>query len=183
MSDKILSLKKNNLRINGMSIMQKNNLKKLLILGLALMAVTCTMAAISADDVAVTNKTLENGVLTLGGLQFKIPTGFTEVESEQDSSSDGDVEHIDGTKVDNEFSADFVNAGEKLDIKVGSLNNGLIDTLNLPNAQKKTIAGKDGYFWTETDDGKTEYKFEFLQDGKVVKLETYNEDLINQVLS
>ena len=84
--------------------------------------------------------------------------------------------------MDTEVSADFVNGGEKLDIKVGAKNNGTVDTINLPNAQKKTIGGKEGFFWTETDDGKTEYKFEFLQDGKIVKIETYNEALINQVL-
>ena len=162
--------------------MHKDSIKKLLILGLALMAVTCTMAAISADDVAVTQKTVENGTLTINGLQFKIPTGFTEVESDQEASTPGDAEHIDGTTVDTEVSADFVNGGEKLDIKVGAKNNGTVDTINLPNAQKKTIGGKEGFFWTETDDGKTEYKFEFLQDGKIVKIETYNEALINQVL-
>ncbi|RAP52049.1 MAG: hypothetical protein BZ138_03745 [Methanosphaera sp. rholeuAM270] len=161
--------------------MQKNSIKKLLILGLALMAVTCTIAAVSADDVAA-NKTIENGTLTLGGLQFKIPTGFTEVESDQDTSTGGDTEHMEGTAVDTEISSEFVNGGEKLNIKVGSKNNGSIDSINLPNAQKKTIAGKDGYFWTEMDDGKTEYKFEYLQDGKIVKIETYNEDLISQVI-
>ncbi len=71
---------------------------------------------------------------------------------------------------------------DKIDIKVGLKNNGSIDTINLPNAQKKSIAGKDGYFWTESDDGKTEYNFEYLQDGKIVKIETYNEGLISQIL-
>lgn len=162
--------------------MQKKGIKKLLILGLVLMAVTCTMAAISADDVPITNKTFENGVLTLGGLQFKIPTGYNQVEADQEASTAGDAEHIDGTTVDKELSADFVNGADKIDIKVGLKNNGSIDTINLPNAQKKSIAGKDGYFWTESDDGKTEYKFEYLQDGKIVKIETYNEGLISQIL-
>jgi len=146
------------------------------------MAVTCTMAAISADDVPITNKTFENGVLTLGSLQFKIPTGYNQVEADQESSTAGDAEHIDGTTVDKELSADFANGAEKLDIKVGLKNNGSIDTINLPNAHKKSIAGKDGYFWTEMDDGKTEYNFEYLQDGKIVKIETYNEGVISQVI-
>ncbi len=162
--------------------MKHNGIKKLLILGLALLAVTCTMAAISADDVAVSQKTVENGTLTLNGLQFKIPTGYTEVESDQDASTPGDAEHIDGTTVDTEVSADFVNGGEKLDIKVGAKNNGAIDTINLPNAQKKTFAGQEGYYWTEMDDGRTEYNFEYLKDGKIVKIETYNENIISQVI-
>jgi len=48
--------------------------------------------------------------------------------------------------------------------------------------RKKTINGKDGYFWTEEDDEGTEYNFEYIQDGKVVKIETYNEGLISQVI-
>ena len=153
-------------------------------MALALMAVTCTVAAVSADDVSATANNVQNGTLTLSDLQFKIPTGFTAVESDQDNSEAGDAEHMEGTQVDTEVSRDYINTnGEKLDIKVGSRANSKIDTINIPGAQKKTIAGKDGFFWTEMDDGRTEYKFEYLQDGKIVKIVTNNEDVINQVLS
>ena len=160
------------------------NLKRLLILGLVLLAATCTISAINAEDVALSTSTVQNGVLTLDGLQFKIPQEFTAVESDQDNSEPGDAEHIDGTTVDKESSTEFRNQnGEKLDIKVGSKTNSNIETLNLPSAQKKNIAGKDGYFWTEMDDGKTEYNFEYINNGKVVKIETYDENLINQIVS
>ena len=153
-------------------------------MALALMAVTCTVAAVSADDVSAATNTVQSGTLTLNDIQFKIPNGFTAVESDQDNSEAGDSEHMDGTQVDTEVSQDYISTnGEKLDIQVGSRANSKIDTLNLPNAQKKTIAGKDGFFWTEMDDGKTEYKFEYLQDGKIVKIVTNNEDVINQVLA
>lgn len=160
------------------------NLKRLLILGLVLLATTCTISAINAEDVALSTSTVQNGVLTLDGLQFKIPQEFTAVESDQDNSEPGDAEHIDGTTVDKESSTEFRNQnGEKLDIKVGSKTNSNIETLNLPSTQKKNIAGKDGYFWTEMDDGKTEYNFEYINNGKVVKIETYDENLINQIVS
>ena len=160
------------------------NLKRLLILGLVLLATTCTLSAINAEDVALSTSTVQNGVLTLDGLQFKIPQEFTAVESDQDNSEPGDAEHIDGTTVDKESSTEFRNQnGEKLDIKVGSKTHSTIETLNLPSAQKKNIAGKDGYFWTEMDDGKTEYNFEYINNGKVVKIETYDENLINQIVS
>ena len=164
--------------------MKKLNLKNILIMALALMAVTCTVAAVSADDVSAATNTVQSGTLTLNDIQFKIPNGFTAVESDQDNSEAGDAEHMDGTQVDTEVSQDYISTnGEKLDIQVGSRANSKIDTLNLPNAQKKTIAGKDGFFWTEMDDGKIEYKFEYLQDGKIVKMVTNNEDVINQVLA
>ncbi len=164
--------------------MKKLNLKNILIMALALMAVTCTVAAVSADDVSAATNTVQSGTLTLNDIQFKIPNGFTAVESDQDNLEAGDAEHMDGTQVDTEVSQDYISTnGEKLDIQVGSRANSKIDTLNLPNAQKKTIAGKDGFFWTEMDDGKTEYKFEYIQDGKIVKIVTNNEDVINQVLA
>ena len=117
-------------------------------------------------------------------MQFKIPSQFTQVEADQDNSEQGDSEHIDGTTVDKEVSADFRNPnGEKLDIKVGTKTNSKIDSINLPATQKKTIACKEGYFWTEMDDGITEYKFEYLNNGKIVKIETNNENLISQVIA
>lgn len=164
--------------------MKKLNLKNILVMALALMAVTCTVAAVSADDVSANTSNVQNGTLTLNSLQFKIPDGFTPVERDQDNTVAGDAEHMDGTQVDTEVSQEYLNAnGEKLDIKVGSRTNSKIETINLPNTQKKTIAGKDGYFWTEMDDGRTEYKFEYLQDGKIVKIVTNNENVINQVLA
>ena len=142
------------------------------------------IAALSAADANATNNNIQNGTLTLSDLTFKIPEGFTAVENDQDNSHPGDAEHMDGNAVDTEVSADYRNNnGEKLDIHVGSKTNSKIETINLPNAQKKTIAGKDGYYWTEMDDGRTEYNFEYLQDGKIVKIETHNEDVINQVIS
>lgn len=33
--------------------------------------------------------------------------------------------------------------------------------------RKKTIDGKEGFFWTESDDGKTEYSFEFYMMKKL----------------
>lgn len=160
------------------------NIKRLLLLGLVLLATICTLSAVSADDIALSTSNVQNGVFTLEGLQFKIPSQFTQVEADQDNSEQGDSEHIDGTTVDKEVSADFRNTnGEKLDIKVGTKTNSKIDSINLPATQKKTIAGKEGYFWTEMDDGITEYKFEYLNDGKIVKIETNNENLISQVIA
>ena len=164
--------------------MKKINLKNILIMALALMAVTCTVAAVSADDVCAATSTVQSGTLTLNDIQFKIPNGFTAVESDLDHSEAGDAEHMEGTQVDTEVSRDYINSnGEKLDIKVGSRANSKIDIINIAGAQKKTIAGKEGFFWTEMDDGRTEYKFEYLQDGKIVKIVTNSEDVINQVLA
>ena len=157
-------------------------IKKILMLGLVLVAALSTMSALSATNNTST-PTAQDGTITLENLNFKIPTGFNQVERDHDVSTSSDSEDISGCVVDRKTSADFRNAnGEKLDIKVGVKNNGPIDTINLGTG-KKTINGKEGYFWTETDDGRTEYKFQYINDGKVVKIETNNEALLKQVVA
>lgn len=148
------------------------NNKKILAIGLILIAAVSTMAVISATE-----------TITVDGLKFTIPDGYTPHEKETDASQPYDAEDVEGTPVDKETSSEFINsAGDKLKVQVGSKNNQKIDSLT-PVGEKKKIAGKDGYFYTENDDGKTEYKFEYLQDGKVVKVTAASEDIISKVIS
>ena len=74
-------------------------------------------------------------------------------------------------------------SGNEIEIEVGSRNNKKIDLINPGKGEKKSIAGKEGFLIKDTDDGKTKYKFEFLQDGKIIKITAPSEDIINQVLS
>lgn len=167
------------------------NMKKLLILGLILIAFSTTLTALSADEkVTSESMTLVNNKLTINDINFTIPDGFEDVESDSDSSGldeDGEkeVEDIDGTPIDSKLSKEFKNsAGEKLEIEVGiKANNEKIDKINLANAEQKTIAGKEGFLVKEVDDGKNEYKFEYLENGKLVKIVANSEDVINQVIA
>ena len=68
-----------------------------------------------------------------------------------------------------------------MEIQVGSKNNQKIDSIN-PGGDKKNIAGKDGFLIKDMDDGKNKYKFEYLQDGKIVKITAVSEDIIGQVM-
>ena len=167
------------------------NMKKLLILALILIAFSTTLTALSADEkVTSESMTLVNNKLTINDINFTIPDGFEDVESDSDSSGldeDGEkeVEDIDGTPIDSKLSKEFKNsAGEKLEIEVGiKANNEKIDKINLANAEQKTIAGKEGFLIKEVDDGKNKYKFEYLEDGKLVKIVANSEDVINQVIA
>lgn len=167
------------------------NMKKLLILGLILIAFSTTLTALSADEkVTSESMTLVNNKLTINDINFTIPDGFEDVESDSDSSGldengEKEVEDIDGTPIDSKLSKEFKNsAGEKLEIEVGiKANNEKIDKINLANAEQKTIAGKEGFLVKEVDDGKNEYKFEYLEDGKLVKIVANSEDVINQVIA
>ena len=148
------------------------DMKKVLVLGLFLVVAVSAVAAISATE-----------ELTLDGIQFKIPDGYNVVEKSTDTSDSNDKEDIDGTPVDTEVTSEYKNAaGDKLEFKVGTKNNGKIDSINPANAQKKQIAGKDGFLIKEVDDGKDKYNFEYLQDGKLVKITAVSEDIISQVI-
>ncbi|MBQ6220181.1 MAG: hypothetical protein IJJ47_10655 [Methanosphaera sp.] len=166
---------------------------KILALSLILMAVLAGLTALSAADESkgtVMGKTLVNGKLTIDEVSFNIPEGYNSVESDTDTThtdDDGEVDHedIDGNPVDASMSEEFKNsAGDELDIKVGiKANNAKIEKINLAGAEQKNIAGKDGYLLKEVDDGKEKYKFEYLQDGKLVKIVANSEDTINKVIS
>lgn len=145
--------------------------KKVLVLALFLVVVVSTVAAISATE-----------ELTLEGIKFKIPDGYSSIEKETDVSDSNNVEDIDGTAVDSEKTSEYSNAaGDELEIQVGSKNNQKIDSIN-PGGDKKNIAGKDGFLIKDMDDGKNKYKFEYLQDGKIVKITAVSEDIIGQVI-
>lgn len=149
------------------------NMKRLLVLGIFLVAAVSTMALISAE----TTQTI-----TLDGIQFNIPEGYNAVEQDLDASEAGDSEDVDGTAVDSETTSEYKNAvGDELKLKVGTRNNQKIDSLN-PVGENKTISGKTGYLSKEMDDGKNQFNFEYLQDGKIVKITAVSEDIIGQVI-
>ena len=169
------------------------NYKKIGIILLVLMTLTCTFGAISAEDsVSFSSKSSSSSVqivnnnLTMNGINFNIPDGYEEVEQESDSNSDDDdyddekKEDIDGTQVDNTVKSEFKNSNkEEIKIVIGEKsNNQKIESINPPNAEQKTINDKEGYLIN--DNGKA--VFEYIQDGKIVKIEAVNEDVISQII-
>ena len=90
--------------------MTKNEYKKkILILGLILIAVSSTLTAISAES-SFTNieqsKTLVNNQLTINDIHFTIPDGYEEIENDtditateidDDGETETETEDIDGT--------------------------------------------------------------------------------------
>lgn len=167
------------------------NIKRLLIIGLILIAVSTSLSAINAEVTSTSeSKLLVNNNLTLNGINFIIPDGFEEVETdvdntEMDNDKTMDVEDIDGTAVDAATSCEFKNnANEKLEIEVGIKgNNQKIESINPAGYEQKTIAGKQGFFKKDSDDGKGQFKFQYLEDGKIVKISASSEDIINQLLA
>ena len=88
-------------------------MKKILVLALFLVVVVSTVAAISASE-----------DLTLEGIKFNIPDGYSLIEQETDATEGADTEHMDGTAVDKEVTSEYKNsAGDKLNVHVGVKNN------------------------------------------------------------
>ena len=172
------------------------DIKKILIVALILIAFCASFTAISAESKSVSgSKLLVDNKLTLNGINFIIPDGYEETDSDSDnadmdntdtdSNMEMDTEDIDGTAVDNAESSEFKNsAGDKIEVKVGiKANNEKIQSINPANAEQKTIAGKEGYLIKQTKDGKEVLNFEYLQDGKIVKITASNEDIINSLIA
>jgi hypothetical protein len=159
-------------------------MKKLITIGLILIALSCSVAAISATESSTSSQTtLVNNDLTINGIHFKIPDGYDEVEKDTDNFMNDDInktEDIDGTVVDLATTEEFKNgAGAQLKIEVGiKANDAKIESINPTEFTPKEIKGKTGFI--KNDDGKV--KFEYLQDGKLVKIEANSENIINQVI-
>lgn len=148
------------------------DMKKVLVLMLFFVVVVSTVAAISASE-----------ELSLNGINFKIPDGYTAMEKGTDASTANDVEDIDGTAVDSKATSEYKNAaGDELEFQVGVKNNQKIDSIKPAGGEKKNIAGKDGFLIKEMDDGKNKFKFEYLQDGKIVKITAVSEDIISKAI-
>ncbi len=153
-------------------------LKDILILGLLLVAAIGVIGTVSAaQDV------------TINDVHFKVLDGFNLHESDVDTThrdEDGtDTEDINGTVVDSKVTKEYINSnGDKLELTVSVLKNGKkIENITASGYTKKSINGKDGFFKTEMDDGRQQYKFQYLQDGKLVKIEAPNEESISKVMA
>lgn len=166
------------------------NIKKILIIGLVLIAVSASLTALSAETKTTSHtKILENNKLTLDDINFIIPDGYKEVETETDSTeidddNENDTEDIDGTPVDDSTKCEFKNSqGDEIEIEVGiKANNEKIESINPANSEQKTIANKEGYLIKDTNDGKEQFKFEYLENGKLVKIVANSEDIIGQII-
>ena len=167
------------------------NTKHVMVAGLILLIALSSISVISAVEKSVdTGYVFSNGKLTIDNLEFKIPDGYTQVETDKDATQmdeDGelDVEDIDGTRVDAKTTCEFKSTvGDEIEVTVGKkANNEKIDTINPANSQPKNIAGKDGYIITDNEDGKTVYKFEYIEDGELVKVRANSEDIISQIIT
>lgn len=161
-------------------------LKNLVIISLLFIALIGSLATISAVDFVSTSSgtSMSQTTLTIDDIQFNIPQGYVSAESDSDTSDADDAKDVDGTKVDAQLTSVYKSgAGDKIKITVGSLaNDKKIESISNTSGNKTKIVNKEGFLFKDVDDGKDICRFEYLQDGKIVKIEAFNEDIISQVI-
>ena len=168
----------------------KNN--KILIIGLALMLLLVSIAAVSAEGWSLSSKTatrtnpdgttstmeINNGVLTLEGVKFNIPDVYQEVENEREL---GDNEDDYGFKDSKKSTCVFKRDDNTITMSVIYNTDASFDKLpkTEEKQEEKTISGKDGLYYV--DEGKA--YFEYLEDGKIIEISSTNPDLIEHIIA
>lgn len=170
----------------------EKKMKKFLIMGVVLLAISISISAVSADDgwsfdwssSDSTNSdggdmSFKNGELKLQDITFKIPDGYKENKSAQKLAADGD--DVEGEKYS---VCSFINGEKEIITKVFFSDEFDFNKLTPDDdgsSVEKTIAGIDGiYFEDKYGDGTP--TFEFLKDGKIVEVNAPDDDTLEYVI-
>ncbi len=157
-------------------------MKKLLIVLVALIAIGVSISAVSAEGFSFSfgsesnsdggDISIDNGKLSLQGVDLKIPEGFQENESARMLANDTDA-FGEGCKVS---ATEFYNNDTNIIVKVFFANDGKIE--NLTGDNPVTLAGQDG-FLTEKDGRAI---FDYGVDGKVIEINAPNQETIESLI-
>lgn len=165
--------------------------RKIMLALIALVTVCLAVSAVSAwefsfggesssstkvgSDGDVANIEYNNGVLKINDKEFKIPSGYT-----QDTNLTKTGENANLTGIDAKMSrATFIN-GDKAIIVKCIYSDKDITTYNptTDGAQNKTIGGHAGVL-EKNKDGTV--FFSYIDDGKLIQIESPDEDTLNQI--
>ena len=167
-------------------------IKKILIIGVILLAICVSLGAVSADDGFSFSWSssdssssdggdisFDNGKLKLQGIELTIPEGY-----EQNKSAEKLAEPA--TDIDDaKYSlCSFINGDKEIITKVFFLDNDKFTSLD-PNddgsSVKATMAGIDGIFFEDKYGDQTP-TFEYLKDGKIVEVNAPDNETIESVI-
>lgn len=167
-------------------------MKKIMILGVILLSVCISLAAVSAadDDGGFSfnfsssessnsnggEVSLNNNELTIQGIKYTIPEGFEENESAQKVGEDA-KDGFEGFQISNvEF-----NKGEQfIYIKVIFGGNGIDEDSYTPanDTVAKEVAGENGWF-TQYNDS---VSFDYIEDGKLIEIFAPDEKVLTDLI-
>lgn len=164
--------------------------KKILMIGVILLAICISIGAVCADDSWSFNfgsssesnsdggdVSIENNHVEIQGLEFDIPDGFEENESARLVGNDTDQDSFPGFKIS---KVEFNKGDEFIVIKTIFGDEDLDEDGYTPaeDTVDQTINDVDGYL-VEYEDGAT---FDYIQDGKLVEIVTSDKELLNDLV-
>ena len=144
----------------------------------ALLILAVSVSAVSAFGLSdLTGSSSDAGVVTIDGIDFNIPDGFSE---EKDLAIDGEVNETEGVQYTT-WGKTYINDENKV-ISIGvATYDGVEVTDEMPQyigGDKVTINGVDGYEYNVASyDG-----FTFAKDGKLIIISTNDGDLLQDVV-
>ena len=144
----------------------------------ALLILAVSVSAVSAFGLSdLTGSSSDTGVVTIDGIDFNIPDGFSE---EKNLAIDGDVNETNGVQYTT-WGKTYINDENKV-ISIGvATYDGVEVTDEMPQyigGDKVTINGVDGYEYNVASyDG-----FTFAKDGKLIIISTNDGDLLQDVV-
>ena len=144
----------------------------------ALLILAVSVSAVSAFSLSdLTGSSSDAGVVTIDGIDFNIPDGFSE---EKNLAIDGDVNETNGVQYTT-WGKTYINDENKV-ISIGvATYDGVEVTDEMPQyigGDKVTINGVDGYEYNVASyDG-----FTFAKDGKLIIISTNDGDLLQDVV-
>ena len=144
----------------------------------ALLILAVSVSAVSAFGLSdLTGSSSDAGVVTIDGIDFNIPDGFSE---EKNLAIDGEVNETDGVQYTT-WGKTYINDENKV-ISIGvATYDGVEVTDEMPQyigGDKVTINGVDGYEYNVASyDG-----FTFAKDGKLIIISTNDGDLLQDVV-
>lgn len=168
-------------------------MKKILMVGAILLAICISISAVSADegwsfnfgssessnsDGGFFSLNTGTNLLEIQKLQYTIPDGYKENESFRVVGVDANESSFpDDTK---ETAGQFVNGDDSIIVNVFYRDTAFEEDGYVPaeGAVTEKIAGQNGWI-TEDEDGVT---FDFVKDGKIVEIDTPNEQVLQSIL-
>ena len=144
----------------------------------ALLILAVSISAVSAFGLSdLTGSSSDAGVVTIDGIDFNIPDGFSE---EKNLAIDGEVNETNGVQYTT-WGKTYINDENKV-ISIGvATYDGVEVTDEMPQyigGDKVTINGVDGYEYNVASyDG-----FTFAKDGKLIIISTNDGDLLQDVV-
>jgi hypothetical protein len=165
-------------------------MRKILMIGVILLAICVSISAVSADDSWSFNFSSSessnseggafsfgsNNLLQIQGLNYTIPDGYKENESYRVVGDDVNQSSMpEGSKI---TTAQFINGNDSIIIKAVFSDEKIDEYTPTDNAVEKEIAGQKGWI-EEFNDGVC---FDYLKDGKLVEIFTPDEKVLESIL-